>query len=453
LVDYSFIDKNVQAKDVYISSNIINLNFDYLVIYSSHALEIYNDYLKYGISKNKIIFVLKINGEYKFIKNKFIFKFEKLKNKIKNLENKESFSFYIANLISKIYNFKTDKFVFISRLHFDSNIKYLYLYLDQNNIKTTIITSNKEHLNSLKSYGYNCLDLTTIKGQIYFINASKIITTDGGKIIDKRRLKAEQKIVQLLHGVLIKNVPDQRAINSYQYFFTSSNNVIENLYKHKFTSEYFLNFGHPRNDVLFDGISTKQEELFCDMKVYNMIKSKEKIVIVYAPTFRTYGFNDFPIDFNTFNKFLEKINAIFIIKLHNQIYADLNHYIFETASDCKNIILHNRDNDIYPVLNKTDLLISDYSSIAYDFLILNKPMLFFTYDKQRYVKTRGEFSFDYDEFTPGMQVETQNELENEIYNIFNGIDSYKDKRLKLLNYYYDFIDNKSSQRIMEQICI
>ena len=405
------------------------------------------------MSKNKIIFVLEINSEYKFIKNKYIFKFEKLKNKIINLESKESFSFHIANFISKIYNFKTDKFVFISRLHFDSNIKYLYLYLDKNNIKTTILTNNKEHLNSLNSYGYNCLDLTTIKGQIYFINASKIITTDGGKIIDKRRLKAEQKIVQLLHGVLIKNVPDQRAINSYQYFFTSSNNVIENLYKHKFTSEYFLNFGHSRNDVLFDGISTKQEELFCDMEVYNMIKTKKKMVIVYAPTFRTYGFNDFPIDFNTFNKFLEKINAIFIIKLHNQIYADLNHYIFETARDCKNIILHNRDNDIYPVLNKTDLLISDYSSIAYDFLILNRPMLFFVYDKQRYEETRGEFSFDYDEFTPGMQVETQNELENEIYNIFNGIDSYKDKRLKLLNYYYDFIDNKSSQRIMEQICI
>jgi len=405
------------------------------------------------VSKNKIIFVLEINSEYKFIKNKYIFKFEKLKNKIINLESKESFSFHIANFISKIYNFKTDKFVFISRLHFDSNIKYLYLYLDKNNIKTTILTNNKEHLNSLNSYGYNCLDLTTIKGQIYFINASKIITTDGGKIIDKRRLKAEQKIVQLLHGVLIKNVPDQRAINSYQYFFTSSNNVIENLYKHKFTSEYFLNFGHSRNDVLFDGISTKQEELFCDMEVYNMIKTKKKMVIVYAPTFRTYGFNDFPIDFNSFDKFLEKINAIFIIKLHNQIYADLNHYIFETARDCKNIILHNRDNDIYPVLNKTDLLISDYSSIAYDFLILNRPMLFFVYDKQRYEETRGEFSFDYDEFTPGMQVETQNELENEIYNIFNGIDSYKDKRLKLLNYYYDFIDNKSSQRIMEQICI
>ncbi len=447
-----FIDKNAKDNGIYSTNDIQNIDFDYIFIYSRHAIEIYNEYIKYGVLKKRIIFVLNDNGKYKFFRSKLRYQLEKLKNEIFNKTNKETFNFFIAKSVSKIYSFKTDKTVFISRVHFDSNIKYLYLYMQNNGIKTTILSSNQDHINSLKKYNYECLDLSSIKGQIYLINTTKIITADGGKIINKKRVKSDQDIVQLVHGVLIKNVPDQRKINHYKYFFTTSNNVINNLYKNKFSAERFLNYGHPRNDVLFNDISNKQEELFCDMDIYKLIKDKDKKVIVYAPTFRTYSFDDFPISFHTLNQFLKEIGAIFIIKLHNQIYKDFNHYIFEEAAKYENILLHSKNNDIYPILNKTDVLISDYSSIAYDFLILNRPMLFLTYDKERYVSTRGDFSFDYDEYTPGAQVNTQNELHNEISNIFDGVDLYKQKRLKLLDYYYDYTDNQSSKRIMEQVC-
>lgn len=64
----------------------------------------------------------------------------------------------------------------------------------------------------------------------------------------------------------------------------------------------------------------------------------------------------------------------------------------------------NKKLDIYPLLPFVDILITDYSSIYYDFLLLNKGILLYPFDKERFIENSNDLAFDYDEFTPGKKV-------------------------------------------------
>lgn len=55
--------------------------------------------------------------------------------------------------------------------------------------------------------------------------------------------------------------------------------------------------------------------------------------------------------------------------------------------------------DIYPLLPFVDVLITDYSSIYYDFLLLNKGILLYPFDKERFIENSNDLAFDYDEYT------------------------------------------------------
>ena len=74
--------------------------------------------------------------------------------------------------------------------------------------------------------------------------------------------------------------------------------------------------------------------------------------------------------------------------------------MLNSIGDAKHIFLLDCE-DIYDVLNQYDMLIADYSSIYFDFLLLNRPIIFAPFDKDDYLGNEREFYFSYDEITPG----------------------------------------------------
>jgi len=75
-------------------------------------------------------------------------------------------------------------------------------------------------------------------------------------------------------------------------------------------------------------------------------------------------------------------------------------------------------------------LITDYSSVYFDYLLLNKPILFFVYDKKEYIQNQGDFMLDFDDSTPGIKVENVDDLENGILESLTN-DAFKETRCSL----------------------
>ena len=95
------------------------------------------------------------------------------------------------------------------------------------------------------------------------------------------------------------------------------------------------------------------------------------------------------------------------MKLHPK--SKVNERFMELQS--KYIKVINPEYDPYPLLKLIDVLITDYSSIYFDFMLTNKPIIFFPYDLEEYLMKSREMYFDYEEFTPGNKVFIQEDLE------------------------------------------
>ena len=220
---------------------------------------------------------------------------------------------------------------------------------------------------------------------------------------------------------------------TYDYFFSTSNWTNETNFKSIFSAKEFLNLGYPRNDIFFKD-EDNLDLMFCDKQVYEIVKNNNyNKIILYMPTHRENS-TKIALDLNKLNKKLQEINSLFIIKLHPFVLEFYKHTYKELFS---NIVFHNANGDIYPLLKYVDVLVSDYSSIVYDFLLLNKPIIFYNYDIDEY-KKNVSLLFDYNEFSPGIKVETQDELENS----FLQENLYFKQREKIKNLFSKNVINK-----------
>ena len=100
----------------------------------------------------------------------------------------------------------------------------------------------------------------------------------------------------------------------------------------------------------------------------------------------------------------------------------------------------------------SDLLITDYSSIFFDFLLLDRPIIFFAYDLEDYLQNDRNMYFNYDSMTPGAKCRTYDELELQLEQIVkNGCqDQYADTREKVRRFTHDHVDNQSSRRLIDR---
>ena len=204
--------------------------------------------------------------------------------------------------------------------------------------------------------------------------------------------------------------------------------------------------GAPRLDVLYKDI--KDSDMFMEND-YNSIKHFKELgkkIFFYVPTFR-----DTNIDISNWLKssklkqFLIDNNAIFVCKLH---YADVNS-ISNTLSE--NFYKMDNQSDIYPILKYSDCLITDYSSIFFDYYIIDKPIIFHIPDLQEYlVKCRG-FYREYETLTAGVYTKTEDELLSAMQDVVYGIDNYKSERKKLRDEMFVYQDGNNCERVLKFI--
>ncbi len=372
--------------------------------------------------------------------------------------------------------FKKDLIVFIGRDDgkFLDNIKYLYIYFLNNKEKLNgkkflFLTENREVFNTLYKKNMPVVFFPSIRGTLTLLR-TQLLFVDNAMWIFKFKvflLKYAKKI-QLWHGIGMKSIEfaDEKQVKglkkkiynflinrfpSYDVVISTSKFFTDNFFSKSFIYKEIWETGYPRNDVLFSEISDF-ELLFTDVDTLKYAveqKRKNKKIILYAPTYRDTGgdpVKDKAIDLKKLNEFLRKNNLIMILKFHPDPHFNYEMHNYDS------ILFYDNSKDVYPLLKEVDCLITDYSSIYMDFLLINKPVIFFPYDYEKYTSMDRKFLIDYECITPGPKVHSQESLEYWIKKfLVKNEDEFLEERKKILNLSFRYKDGKSSERIFEKI--
>lgn len=259
-----------------------------------------------------------------------------------------------------------------------------------------------------------------------------------------------------VNGAVLNTIEEIRKRNDrdarkFDYFISPSKYCTE-----KFTSAFnlialgkkdiIIEEGYPRNDSLFNRGKKDIDKIKDKLGI-----PKDKKVICYLPTFRDnqhtsgvgYTYN-LAIDFDSLKKRFGK-DYVILFKPHYFIAnkIDLSKY----KNFVYNVANYDEINDIYLA---SDLLITDYSSVFFDYANLNRPVMFYMYDFDDYKNNLRDFYISLDEL-PGPIAKTQKELEDYIVNIDKSISKYK-KTYDKFNDKYNYLDDgNASERVIRVI--
>ncbi|SES79581.1 CDP-glycerol glycerophosphotransferase family protein [[Clostridium] polysaccharolyticum] len=237
--------------------------------------------------------------------------------------------------------------------------------------------------------------------------------------------------IQTWHGTPLKklaldmdsiHMDGESSLEEYKKKFQENSSTWDYLIsQNSFSSEVFercfdfhkkmLEYGYPRNDVLF--ARNSKDSIIEIKKNYGIPEGKK--VILYAPTWRDnefYGDNRYK--FNQaldYHKLMEQLSEdyVLLVKCHYLVQDTIDWSEFEGfvySFDSKTDIA-----DLYLV---SDYLITDYSSVMFDYSILKRPMFFFAYDLEAYKDELRGFYFDYLEEIPGPVSQNTEELAEQI---------------------------------------
>ncbi|OGI00296.1 MAG: hypothetical protein A2Y25_01555 [Candidatus Melainabacteria bacterium GWF2_37_15] len=381
---------------------------------------------------------------------------------------------FLAVLIPK----KRNSIVFIGKSgrHYLDNTKYLYNHIirKKKKLNFSLLTEDKSTFELLKRKNLPVSFYPDLKTAWKLLRACIVIFSDSpnDSHISKYHLLSKTKQIQLWHGVGFKTIElthpeiieNMKSIKHRQTYFlkrrfprydllnSTSKFYTENVFKPAFNYKKVIEGGYPRNDVLFRE-ADELDLIGIDTENYNKIlerKNQGYKVVLYAPTFRDDRSDpiiDGIINLEKWSQYGEENKIVFVLKFHpipNADYAQFNKF--------ENIIIYNNVKDIYPVLKNIDLLITDYSSIYMDYLLTDKPVLFFPYDYDSYVTNNRAIQFNYNWITPGSKCYSQNEFLQEINNMLtSNIDNYQEKRIEIKNLAFKNPDGNSCERIWNYI--
>jgi len=448
-----FVDKAKEGKDIYPLPEVNKLKFDYILILSANHFEsIYAEHQSL-IPIDKILKVIIRNNVYRFLPLGAI-RSEKLRAFPLKIQ---MFALGLLVRFISLIRIKRTRITFVAKSFVGSNVKALFLHAEKCSDDVILMTNNKRQLEQFKSNGFPATFLHSFRA-IWNLASSEVVIQDQGNCTEPlMRLSSQQRTIQLWHGVPLKRM-NRLGNFTYDYMVSTSDYVNETSLAEVIMAKDYHDFGYPRNDMLLKDHEA-HDLLLCDQDLYELAKQHfggETKVIVYMPTHResatTIGENPpalIPLDFRSLDQSLGQLGCILIVKLHPFVRQFQQEH--QPERDYNNIHFHSAEGDIYPVLKYTNLLITDYSSIYFDFLLLDRPIVFFDYDYDEYSSNMNGFVYDYNTFAPGPKVKDQKELVSELERQICGNDMFDDERKQTRDKFFSHQDNKSSMRIYENL--
>ena len=330
---------------------------------------------------------------------------------------------------------------------FRDNIKALYDYIIEERLdeRYKIVCSLNDYKEYRDNAGGNVKFVSNFKGILYYFLAGSVYYCFGKIPIVHGE---DQIVVQMWHGSPLKQGDKgMRDGHSWkrQYYslvFSASKHFIP-IWSSLFSipQENVFICGHPRCDLLFK-----------DCPNYDF-GSYQKLIL-WAPTFRKskiMGYADVkenvdeivPIvktsEYTWLNDFLKEKGVKVVVKLHpmqdlsKYNLTELDHFLLMSHID-----FTKKNMDLYRLMTQADALITDYSSIFYDYLLLDRPIGFTEDDLDDFGDTRGWAVDNPDDYRPGQRIRSTDDLLFFVDCLVRGEDSYvfdRHRVIKLSNEY------------------
>ena len=338
-----------------------------------------------------------------------------------------------------------------SRDHISGNFEYIYNYLKENNPDYELKTHLKKSLKTKRKFKEKILLLKDIASSKY------ILVDDFYPLIYPLKIRKNAKLIQVWHAMgAFKTVGYSRnkskegykssslTHKNYTDTIVSSENIRKN-YAEAFgiDIEKVHPYGVPRTDIFY---SDKYKRDIRKQLYQKYPQFKNKKVILFAPTFRGKGqktaYYDYDlIDFNLIKKKFSK-DYVFLVKMHPFI-KKLPDIDFENDDFYYNLSSEREINDLLFI---TDILITDYSSVIFEYSFFKKPVIFYIPDYENYDGSRG-FYYPFSKYTYGDIAKNNKELINSIK---NGKVNKK-KLQEFFDYFCGACDGKSTERVVKKL--
>lgn len=261
--------------------------------------------------------------------------------------------------------------------------------------------------------------------------------------------------IQTMHGTPLKTLgldvpgelddPDKRRAfirrcSRWDYLIVQSptaETITRSCYAYK---KAYLNTGYPRNDALF---SSNSADISALKQKYGIPENKK--VIIYAPTWRVRNVFDLRLDVSNL---LDACGDEYCLglRVHQFALKGLN----ANDLDDRVINLSNAESmeELYLL---ADIMITDYSSLMFDFAILGKPMLFYVYDLEEYRDELRGFNLDFEREAPGPLLKTTEDVIDAITHIDETTKQYKSAYDAFRNKFCTYEKGTASQEVFDSV--
>ena len=316
--------------------------------------------------------------------------------------------------------FPVNIYLFNSPYGYHDNAKYLLEYFEKQNALVYWVVSPMARIGPRRNVMANSLFLKILLPRVKVC----FITHGLGDVC--RRLPREVIVVNSWHGIPLKKMGYDSSMDRHRFNLNEGENPYK---KNNFliaaseisrphmqscmglSENEVLPLGQPRTDVLYH---KGMDSDFCD-SIRADLYGNSKAVFLYAPTFRDSG--DAEVIYQcVIESFVNYANLddLLVLRLHAEDQSNASRLIEKK----KNIVLSKAIDPIDDLL-VADVLISDYSSIVFDYMLLGRPIFLFVPDYINYVSNRGGLYFDFKDVMRGAII-LDDQVDREVWQSYLG---------------------------------
>lgn len=388
------------------------------------------------------------------------------------VSEKKEIKYLVRNLICSLFP-KKKMILLESHPDLSCNTYELFRYMIDNHVNDRftlvwMVSDPEKYIikNKYKNVLYKELEpegfFNKLKHYIFCNRAAAIVTSN--RVFFPRKCGNRTQLnIYLDHGSPLKDV----RTNGKRFYIDCDYIVSQSEFFNKLLTEQYtveerqiIVEGLPRNDQLF-------REYDSINRIYSDADSFRKIII-WAPTFRHHKRKErIDCDFNfplgipifysaksleTFNAFLEKNNVLMILKPHPA--QDMDVIIDLKLSNIRILVnsqMEKADVQLNELLAQTDALVSDYSSIYYDYLLLDRPIAITLDDYTAYGEQMGFVFENTLDVLAGAHVYSEKDMYGFVQQVINDEDPFRKDREAIKKKVDCYCDDKSSYRVTEFI--
>lgn len=374
--------------------------------------------------------------------------------------------------------------LFVGREHgkFLDNVKHMFARVaDTDGVEAVFISEDRELCGRIRVLGADAAVWPGLRAA-WLLARAEVLFVDSVDWPDHGRGQLAQgaKLVQMWHGIPLKEI--ELAVRDRlrarlpawlrplfdlyrrttlrhpeaDWLASTSPYMTERVFASSIRHARIIESGYPRNDILFGrpegALANKLIDLNVDADACERIEAFKRQggkCLLYAPTFRKHMHSPFDsgaLDLRSLGEFLAAHDLLLAVKLHPLMSGRLR------LEQDDNLLWIEPDSDIYPVLPIFDLLITDYSSIYFDFLLLDKGIVFFSYDLGAYLSDERKLFFDYGRMTPGPKCTNQAELQEAVLRKLRGDhDAFAEERRVLRDLAFSHCNGLAARRVRDRV--